>query len=157
MILALVPCVLGGVVSPLENEVITGRSDGFDAFKLISECRKSDWGTCLGVKAVTLMNRAARMDEVSLVDGVVSFVSSGEIDRTGRALSESELENSLPEETSQKTSRLFDLFLDAALRFFKSHSLQFKLPETAPAELQRAFEEGNHDSAGITLTNHRRR
>lgn len=139
----LVPCVLGGIVNPQENEVFTGRSDsGIDvAFKLISDCQKMDFGTCMGIKAVTLMNRVARMDEVKLLDGV-SFVSSGEIDRTGRALSESELENSLPEETSQKTSRLLDLFLDAALRFFKSHTLQFKLPESAPGDLKRALEEG---------------
>lgn len=139
-----VPCVLGGVVNPQENEVFTGRSEhgSIDvAFKLLADCQKMDFGTCMGIKAVTLMNRVARMDEVKILDGV-AFVSSGEIDRTGRALSESELENSLPEETSQKTSRLLDLFLDAALRFFKSHTLQFRLPESAPGDLKRALEEG---------------
>ncbi|KAL0277507.1 UNVERIFIED_CONTAM: hypothetical protein PYX00_004759 [Menopon gallinae] len=143
VLIALVPCVLGGLVNPQENEVFTGRSDGVmeSAFKLMSDCRKTDFGTCFGVKAVSLLNRMARMDNVNIFDGV-SFVRTGEVDRSGRALSESELENSLPEEPSQKSSRLVDLFLDAALRFFKSHTLQLRLPESTSADLQRAFEEG---------------
>jgi len=105
-------------------------------------CKHDDASVCFGLKAVAYMQKLNRMDHVQLLDGI-SFVGSGEIDRSGRALSEAELENSLPEESSQKTSRLLDMFLDAAVKFLKTHTLQFKLPESAPNDLARAFEEGN--------------
>lgn len=144
LIIALVPCVLGGIVNPQDNEVFAGRSsnDGLEnAFKYFTECQEKNLETCLGIKAVTLMNRMARTEELKLVDGV-SFLRFGEVDRSGRALSESELENSLPEETSQKRSRLIDLFLDATFRFLKSHTLQLRLPETTSTEIERALQEG---------------
>lgn len=105
------------------------------------DCKHDDLSLCMGLRAVAYMQKLTRMDNVAIIDGV-SFVGSGEIDRTGRALSEAELENSLPEDVSQKTARLFDMFIDAAVRFLKTHTLQFKLPESAPAEIQRAFDEG---------------
>ncbi|KAK6621945.1 hypothetical protein RUM44_001752 [Polyplax serrata] len=140
---ALVQCALGGIVNPQENEIFAGRStDGFDgAVKFFTDCQEKDLGTCLGVKAVTIMSRMARMEDLKLYDGI-SFVRSGEVDRTGRALSESELENSLPEETSQKRSRLIDLFVDATFRFLKSHSLQLRMPESTSMEIERALQEG---------------
>lgn len=143
VIIALVECAIGGVVNPQENEIFAGRSrDGLGtAIKFFTDCGEKDFGTCLGVKAVTAMNNAARSDDLKLFDGV-SFVRSGEVDRSGRALSESELENSLPEESAQKRSRLIDLFFDAAFRFLKSHSLQLRMPEATSMELERALQEG---------------
>lgn len=110
------------------------------------DCKHDDVAVCLGVKAVAFMDKLSRMQNVQIFEGV-SFVGDGEGDRAGRAISEAELDNSLPQEPSEKAARLFDLFIDAAVRFLQKHTLQFKLPESAPADLQRAFQEGKH-SAG---------
>ena len=148
MMIVLVECAFGGIVNPQENEINTGRSinnnnNGLEtAYKFFTDCQDKDFETCMGVKAVTMMNRMARMEDLKIFEGM-SFVRSGEIDRTGRGLSEAELENMLPEETSEKRSRLIDLFFDAAFKFLKSHSLQLKMPESTSMDLERALQEGN--------------
>lgn len=117
--------------------------------KIFNDCGSDDTSdvlSCLGVKAVTVMNRAARVGDVELIQGVSLVKSSDydEVTRNGRSmLTESEVENSLAlQQPSERTSRLLDMIYDSALRFLQSHTLQFKLPKIAPESLQRALEEG---------------
>lgn len=62
--------------------------------------------------------------------------------RAGKALSENEIEASLPTEDSAKTGRLLDLAIDSAQSFIGSHTLNIKFPEDTTEIVGRAMEDG---------------
>ncbi|RZF48330.1 hypothetical protein LSTR_LSTR010293 [Laodelphax striatellus] len=136
----------------LEDNEVIGRSVEDDGgwkliSKILSDCGSDDTSRvmgCLGVKAVSALDRAARAERISVLPGVSLIRSDSEdADRAGRALlTEDELQNSLPQDPSERSSRLVDMLFDSAFRFMKTHSLQLKFPEEAPEALQRALEEG---------------
>jgi hypothetical protein len=145
-----VPTVSSEGRNVADNEVVKGKSipgdDGNWNFvmKLLDDCADKDFLSCMGVKLVTAMDRAQKMSDIKVVDGV-SLVRTQELDdgRSGRALlTEEEIQNSLDHDPAQKTSRLLEFLVEVASRFFKSHVIQFKLPQLSPDDVQRAFEEG---------------
>jgi hypothetical protein len=133
-----------------DNEVAQGKSSsGSDGnwnvmMKMLDDCADKDFLSCVGVKVVTAIDRAAKMSDISVIDGV-SIIKTEDIDDggNGRALmTEEELQNSLDQDPAEKTSRLLEFLVEAASRFFKSHAIQFKLPELSSDQFQRAFQEG---------------
>lgn len=62
--------------------------------------------------------------------------------RSAKAISENEIIDSLPAETSERTSRLFDLAMDSVTNFLDTHSLEVKFPKETSQEVARAIEEG---------------
>ncbi|XP_071441034.1 uncharacterized protein [Hetaerina americana] len=118
-------------------------------FRVYSECsQRSSTLPCLKMKAVTFLDRALRLPEINLADSVtlVKEPSENEVagaERDGRTLAtEAELESSLPADEEAKDSTLDEMLLDRVSRFAKTHTLQMKLPQLEPAEIQRSLEEG---------------
>jgi hypothetical protein len=153
-----VPTVLSEGKNLQDNEVVGSRSSSGDEgnwnilIKMIDDCVENDFLSCMGVKAVTALERAAKMSDIHVIDGV-SLIKTQDLDdeRNGRALmTEEELQNTLDQDPAQKTSRLLEFLVEVASRFFKSHSLQFKLPQFSPDQVQRALQEG--ESRNITLS-----
>lgn len=96
---------------------------------------------CLASRAVLLLDRASRSAQIDLVPGLVSL--TGEPSRAPRTLaSAEEIEASLPEQASERSSKVLDMVYQAAVNFLKGRSLQIQLPEEAPETLDRAIEEG---------------
>jgi hypothetical protein len=133
-----------------DNEVTGSRSSPGDdgnwnfMIRTIDDCAEKDFLSCMGVKVVTALDRATRMSDIHVIDGV-SLIKNQDVDdgRNGRALiTEEELQNSLDQDPEQKTSRLLEYLVEVAARFFKSHSLQFKFPQFSPDQVQRALQEG---------------
>lgn len=62
--------------------------------------------------------------------------------RSGKAISENEIVDSLPTEKSERTSRLIDLAMDSLTSFLDTHSLEVKFPKESTQEVARALEEG---------------
>jgi hypothetical protein len=154
-----VPTVLSEGRNVADNEVVKGKSIPGDegnwnfVMKLLDDCADRDFLSCMGVKLVTAMDRAQKMSDIKVVDGI-SLVKTQELDdgRSGRALlTEEEVQNSLDHDPSQKTSRLLEFLVDVASRFFKSHVIQFKLPQLSPDDVQRAFEEGKSKAVSLVL------
>jgi len=116
------------------------------AAKMVEECagrEYSEMAHCFGVKAVAVIDRAARMHTINVLPGVAFVADSEELQRSGRALmSEEEIENSISGEPNEKGTKLADLLLDSATRFMQSHALQFRVPKSTSFELQRALDEG---------------
>ncbi|PSN49205.1 hypothetical protein C0J52_16940 [Blattella germanica] len=132
-----------------ENEVESGRNRPGEGsnwnvlMRVLEDCAEKDLVQCIGIKTITAMDRAARMADIQVLDGV-SLIKNGEVEdaRDGRALmSEDEIQNSLEQDPSQKTSRLVEYLVRAAARFLNTHVLQFKLPEFEPEQVQRALSE----------------
>jgi hypothetical protein len=111
---------------------------------MLDDCADKEFLSCVGVKVVTAIDRAAKMSDIRVIDGV-TIIKTEEVDEgeNGRAfMTEEELQNSLDQEPAEKTSRLLEYLVEVASKFFKSHAIQFKLPELSSDRLQRALEEG---------------
>ncbi|BES96520.1 Protein of unknown function (DUF1676) [Nesidiocoris tenuis] len=113
-----------------------------DSTSSLADCSsRPDVTTCLGARAIATLDRAARMNDIPLFEGV-TLVKENDF-RAGRALMTPEqIEESLPENNEERSNRLLDLAYDSALRFLQSHSLQLKMPRDAPETFQRALDEG---------------
>ncbi len=153
LFLLAVSCLItGAVISPTgtgnENFRTARKEDGKwkIASKLIEDCmgaEYSEMANCFGVKAVAIIDRAARMNTISIVPGISFVADTDELQRSGRALmTEEEIENSISTDPNEKSSKLFDLLFDSVTRFLDSHTLQFRLPKSSSFELQRAMDEG---------------
>jgi len=155
-----VPTVSSEGKNVADNEVVKGKSIPGDEgnlnfmTKLLDDCADKDFFSCMGVKLVTAMDRADKMSDIKVVDGV-SLVKIQDLDdgRSGRALlTEEEVQNSLDHDPTQKTSRLLEFLVEVASRFFKSHVIQFKLPQLSSDDVQRAFEEGKSKAESLNLS-----
>lgn len=62
--------------------------------------------------------------------------------RGAKAISENEIVDSLPIESTERSGRLYDLAVDALSSFVGSHSLELKFPKESSQEFARAIEEG---------------
>ncbi|KAF4523426.1 hypothetical protein B566_EDAN007898 [Ephemera danica] len=108
--------------------------------KVLDECMSQEkTADCLGIKATAFLQRASRASVIPVVTGITLIKDVPDDSRSGRALSESEIENSLPTEASERSGRVVDMVLDSAVRFLQSHTLQFKLPAE---DVARSLESG---------------
>lgn len=96
--------------------------------KMYQECSSSDLSTCLKLKLVTAMDRAARTyPNVQLLDGV-TFVRDAEQPAAPSAVSsEAEIEASLPRALNDREDALNSLIFDKVVDFFSTHTLQVRL------------------------------
>jgi hypothetical protein len=65
--------------------------------------------------------------------------------RLGKAISENEIESSLPVEPEQRSSKLYDMAIDSFNTFLQSHNLQVKFPAESAQEVSRAIDEGKYN------------
>ncbi|XP_035729594.1 uncharacterized protein LOC118444922 [Vespa mandarinia] len=85
--------------------------------------------SCIFVKAVTTLDRAARSNDIQLIDSVV-FVRDKPMERTAKNLkTELDVMNELPKDTSDRAFKLVSMLFDSAMSFMKSHSLKISMPE----------------------------
>ncbi|XP_011880752.1 PREDICTED: uncharacterized protein LOC105569163 [Vollenhovia emeryi] len=96
--------------------------------------------SCIFVKAIGALDRAARSSNIEIVEGV-TFVQDTPAERIGKSLkiNEKAIMNELPEDMSDRTIKLFNMLCDSAVSFMKSHSLKFRIPE---GSMSRALNEG---------------
>ncbi|XP_046748475.1 uncharacterized protein LOC124412546 isoform X2 [Diprion similis] len=88
-----------------------------------------DMFSCIAVKSINFLGRAARSSDIQLVDGV-TFVRDVPMERGGKMLeTETELMDNLPREVVDKTFKLASMMFESVVSFLKSHSLKLSLPE----------------------------
>ncbi|ETN62928.1 Osiris 14 [Anopheles darlingi] len=142
-IIAALVAVSMAAPAPAEQSTTGGGAFNMMA-KYFGSCLESEeMGTCFAVKGITALNRAARAANIELAPGV-TFARDPSVpaERTGKAISENEIINTLPADSEQKTDALFDLAIDSAKRLFSARSIQFKLPEETTDNIARSLEEG---------------
>lgn len=135
--------------SLMENEDVPTSFLGTDLrflFRIYNDCSQRDMSSCLKMKLVTALERASKsQSDFKVIEGVTftrdpSAVSDKSVD--GKPISEEELEASLPRGLQDKEDLLDGLIMEKIMGFFRSHTLQFKLPSAE--EFQRSLtEEGN--------------
>jgi Protein of unknown function (DUF1676) len=114
--------------------------------RVYDECQKSDYGftSCLKKRAITFMDRVARLDAFSLGDGVKVLKSAGTAaTETPKSLSDNELEQSLPRGLEARDTKLNSMLVDRISGFLNSHTVQMSLPKVSADEIGRSVEEGN--------------
>lgn len=119
-------------------------------YKVIQECGDKDLSICLKMRALTYVDRALRRsDDISIIDGItlVKSDTSNEAYRglNGRALSQDELDASLPKNVEEKNTQVENLLFDRVARFLETHTLQLKVPQSSISEMKRSLEEGNYN------------
>lgn len=62
--------------------------------------------------------------------------------RSGKAISENEIIESLPAESSERSNRLYDMAVNSFATFLDSHTMEVKFPQESSQEVARAIEEG---------------
>lgn len=93
-------------------------------YKVYQECAATDLTSCLKLKLVAAMDRAAKAyPTFTLFDGV-SFVKESEAKDPTPVKSEAEIEASLPRSLDEKDKVLNTLIADKVANFFDTHTLQ---------------------------------
>ncbi|KAH8383731.1 hypothetical protein KR009_010247 [Drosophila setifemur] len=114
------------------------------AARYLGACLESDdMATCLAVKGITALNRAARSNNIELASGVTfQRDPASPVPRSGKSLSEQDVYADLPQNADERTGRLVDLAISSATDFLGSHNLEFKLPAETTQQVARALDEG---------------
>ncbi|KAI5694303.1 hypothetical protein M8J76_000663 [Diaphorina citri] len=126
--------------------------NGFKAVtNLYDDCASKDYSmtSCLKLKALTLLDRVARSDNIAFSDTIVISKNADAKSRGdyGRAINENELENEIKTSAnnevvaSESDSKLNSLILERVAKFLSSHNVNIKLPNVSKDDLGRALEE----------------
>lgn len=125
-------------------------SEGLDsaglriALKVYEDCAKTDGFTpCLKKKAYTFLDRLGRMDKLSLVDGV-SIVRAEDTPAPEPAVSEEQLEQSLPRAADARDEALNNMLLEKVSSLVSSRTLQISMPKLTADDF--SLEEGKFNS-----------
>lgn len=110
--------------------------------RVYDECNRAEFGTsaCLKKKAIAIIDRVARMDSFSVNEGfkVVKNENAPEY----KAISENELEQTLPRSVEARDEILTELLVDRVSKFFNARTIQIEFPKLNNEELARSLEEG---------------
>lgn len=121
--------------------------DGLDypglriALKVYDDCSKADgFTTCLKTKAVTFMDRLSRMDKLNIADGVDFVKASDAPAAQETAISEEQLESSLPRSADARDEALNNMLMEKVSTVIGSRTLQISVPKMVE---EFGLEEGN--------------
>ncbi|XP_050533836.1 uncharacterized protein LOC126901442 [Daktulosphaira vitifoliae] len=114
-------------------------------YKVMQECSEKNVATCLKMRALQYVDHALRRsDDIDVFEGI-SLVKTGPVESSrglnGRSLSESELDDNAAKDGDDKDAAVENLLLDRIARFFESHTLQLKVPESSISGMRRSLEE----------------
>ncbi|XP_071441026.1 uncharacterized protein [Hetaerina americana] len=141
--------------SPAQNSAIAEGDYVDKAYRFVQQCGSKDFLYCLKMRALTFVDGALRAPgDMSLSEGVTlvrSGADEGGRAAYGRALTEEELEASLPRGQDERDSTVESLLVDRVARFLKSHTLQLKFPDSSISELRQSVEEGRKKKKKILL------
>lgn len=105
------------------------------ALKVYDDCAKAEsFSVCLKKKAITFLDRVARMDSLSLTDGVI-VKRTADAPAEGPVVTEEKLEESLPRSEDAKENALDNIMVDKVTSFVGSRSLEISLPKITPEDL----------------------
>uniref|UniRef100_A0A336L9D5 CSON005717 protein n=1 Tax=Culicoides sonorensis TaxID=179676 RepID=A0A336L9D5_CULSO len=138
-LLALLFCVSAVLAAPKINE----EQSYNPIVQYFKGCFESvELGTCLAVKGISILNRAARAQSIELVPGIMFSKKENVALRSAKSMSENEIITALEGETGEKSGRLIDMALEAGSNFLITHDIQIKIPSETTEQLARALDEG---------------
>lgn len=111
--------------------------------RVYDECNKAEYGVtaCLKKKAITFIDRVARLDSLAVNEGFKIVKNENAIDM--KVMSENELEKTLPRGLEARDEALTELLIERAATFVNGRTVQIELPKMTSEELGRGLEEGD--------------
>lgn len=141
VVIALIVSAVAAAPGAVEDEQSNSIKPVVQYFKSCLD--SSDIGTCVAVKGISILNRAARAASIEILPGI-TFSKKENVDlRSAKSLSENEIITSLESENGEKSGRLLDLALEAGSNFLNTHDIQIKVPSETTQEIAKALDEGN--------------
>ncbi|KAF4528615.1 hypothetical protein B566_EDAN009219 [Ephemera danica] len=141
--IAVLFCIVATSFAASINE--SGRSSD-DTLSLVSRlwdsCNNADVGivSCLKLKVATAVERAARMNDLTVFEGV-TFVRHAPSEDVSQTEDEESIKAALPRSSDARDEALNAMIMEHALHFFQTHSLSVKLAETP--EFERSLSAGD--------------
>lgn len=110
--------------------------------RVYDECHKAEFGltACLKKKAITFIDRVARLDSLTVNEGFKIVKNKNAVDM--KAVSENELEKNLPRGLEDREDALTELLVGKVASFVNGRTVQIELPKMSTEELGRGLEEG---------------
>lgn len=151
-VLALAYAAAGFPAASVANNEVQEPSaleNGVDSvYRFLQSCGDRDISLCIKMRALTFVDRALRkQDDISIVSGVklVKTDDTNEASRglNGRAMSEDELDASLPKNAEDRETAVETMLVDRIARFLQSRTLQLKVPESSISDIRKTLDEGN--------------
>ncbi|KAF4533541.1 hypothetical protein B566_EDAN001026 [Ephemera danica] len=143
-------CVL---LAAARAEQETGDDAISSVYRFLQGCGEKSLTYCIKMRALSFVDGALHQGDLPITDGV-TLVQTGDAPAqtaTGRALSEDELESSLPRESEAREAQVDALLVDRVARFLGSHTLQLKVPDAAISDVKRSLEEGRKKKKKLLL------
>jgi len=111
------------------------------ALRVYDECSKADgFSPCLKKKAITFVNRLARMDKLTLGEGINIVKADDAPNPTENSITEDDIEKTLPRAADAQDAALDSMLMDKISSFISSRTLQVTMPKISASDL--SFEEG---------------
>lgn len=112
--------------------------------RIYDECQRAEGGIamCLKKKAITFIDRVERIDVINVGDGVKVIGLENAPMKTGRSMSENELDQMLPRAFEDRDTTLNTMLADKLANYISGRKIQISLPQVTPNELGRGMEEG---------------
>lgn len=147
--LIVIAVIVGSAVGAPQQQALQPQPSAIEegiesAYKWVQGCGEKDMSLCLKMRALTYVDKALRRPEdISLFEGV-SLVRTEAASREnfGRAVSEDELDASLPKDADTKDAEVESMLVDRVARFLQTHTLQLKVPDSSIQEVRRSLDEG---------------
>lgn len=112
--------------------------------RIYDECQRSDGGVamCLKKKAVTFIDRIAKIDTINIGDGVRVVGVENAAVKAAKSMSENDLDQILPRSLDERDYFLNNMLTDKLASYISGRKIQISLPQVTPNELGRGIEEG---------------
>lgn len=112
--------------------------------RIYDECQRSDGGVamCLKKKAVTFIDRIAKIDVINIGDGVRVVGVENAATKMAKTLSENDLDQMMPRSMEDRDYFLNNMLTDKLANYISGRKIQISLPQVTPNELGRGLEEG---------------
>lgn len=117
--------------------------------RVYDECNKAEFGltSCLKKKAISIIDRVARLDSLTVNEGFKVVKNANAIDM--KVISENELEQNLPRGLEARDEALTELLIQKVASFVNGRTVQIELPKMSTDDLGRGLEEGSKQSTVV--------
>lgn len=113
--------------------------------RIYDDCQRADGGfsMCLKKKAVTFIDRVARIDTINLGDGVKVVGLENDVKVVPKTLSENDLDQMMPRALEDRDYFLTNMLTEKIASYISGRNIQISLPQITSADLGRGMEEGD--------------
>lgn len=111
--------------------------------RIYDDCQRAEGGftVCLKKKAVTFIDRVAKIETINLGDGVKVVGLDNDI-KVPKTLSENDLDQMLPRGLEDRDYFLTNMLTEKIASYISGRNIQISLPQISSADIGRGMEEG---------------